>query len=34
MPHVGFELTTPEFEWAKTVYDLDRAVAVIGHVGM
>jgi hypothetical protein len=30
MPRVGFELTTPVFERAKTVHALDRATTVIG----
>jgi hypothetical protein len=30
MPRVGFELTIPVFEPAKTVLALDRAAAVIG----
>jgi hypothetical protein len=30
MPGVGFELTTPVFEGAKTVHALNRAAAVIG----
>jgi hypothetical protein len=30
LPQVGFELTNPVFEWAKTVYALDRAATVIG----
>jgi hypothetical protein len=29
MPRVGFEPTTPVFEWAKTVHASDRAVTVI-----
>jgi hypothetical protein len=29
MSQVGFELTIPVFEWAKTVYALDRAATVI-----
>jgi hypothetical protein len=31
MPQVGFELTIPVFERAKTVHALDRAVTVIGN---
>jgi hypothetical protein len=31
MPRVGFELTIPVFERAKTVYALNRAATVIGH---
>jgi hypothetical protein len=30
MPRVGFEVTIPPFERAKTVYALDRAATVIG----
>jgi hypothetical protein len=30
MPRVGFELTAPMFERAKTVHPLDRAATVIG----
>jgi hypothetical protein len=30
MPQVGFELTIPVFERAKTVHALDRAATVIG----
>jgi hypothetical protein len=30
MPPLGFETTTPAFEWAKTVHALDRATTVIG----
>jgi hypothetical protein len=30
MPRVGFELTIPIFERAKTIHDLDRAGTVIG----
>jgi hypothetical protein len=30
MPQVGFELTTPVFQRAKTVQALDRAATVIG----
>jgi hypothetical protein len=30
MPGVGFEPTTPVFERAKTVHDLDRLATVIG----
>jgi hypothetical protein len=30
MPQVGFELTIPAFERAKTVHALDRAATVIG----
>jgi hypothetical protein len=30
MPRVGFEPTTPVFEWAKTVHALDRAATVVG----
>jgi hypothetical protein len=30
MPRVGFELTIPAFERAKTVHALDHAVTVIG----
>jgi hypothetical protein len=30
MPWVGFELTIPAFERAKTVHALDRAAIVIG----
>jgi hypothetical protein len=30
MPLVGFEHTTPVFEWAKTVPALDRAATVTG----
>jgi hypothetical protein len=30
MPRVGFESTTPVFEWAKTVYVLDRSATLIG----
>jgi hypothetical protein len=32
MPRVGFEPTTPVFEGAKTIHDLDRAATVIGSV--
>jgi hypothetical protein len=32
MPQAGFEPTIPVFVWAKTVYTLDRAATVIGHV--
>jgi hypothetical protein len=31
MPPVGFELTFPVFELAKTVHALDRAATVIGE---
>jgi hypothetical protein len=31
MPGVGFEHTIQAFEWAKTVYALDRAAIVIGE---
>jgi hypothetical protein len=31
MPRVGFELTIPVFEWAKTVHALDRADTVITY---
>jgi hypothetical protein len=30
MPRVGFEPTTPVFEWAKTFHALDRAGTVVG----
>jgi hypothetical protein len=30
MSRVGFEHTIPVFEWAKTIYALDRAATVIG----
>jgi hypothetical protein len=30
MPQVGFELTIPVFERAKTIHALDRAATVIG----
>jgi hypothetical protein len=30
MPRVGFEPSTPVFEWAKTDHALDRAATVIG----
>jgi hypothetical protein len=30
--HVEFEPTIPVFEWAKTVYALDRVATVIGHL--
>jgi hypothetical protein len=30
MPQVGFESTTPVFEWAKTIHAVDRAATVIG----
>jgi hypothetical protein len=29
---MGFESTTPVFEWAKTVHALDRVASVIGKV--
>jgi hypothetical protein len=29
MPRMGFELTTPVFERAKTIHALDRAATVI-----
>jgi hypothetical protein len=32
MPLVGFKLTTPVFDWAKTVHALDRATIVFGAV--
>jgi hypothetical protein len=32
MPLVGFELTIPVFERAKTVHTLDRAATVTGNV--
>jgi hypothetical protein len=32
MPRVGFELTIPVFERAKTVHALDRAATVISHI--
>jgi hypothetical protein len=31
MPQVGFELTIPVFERAKTGHALGRAATVIGH---
>jgi hypothetical protein len=31
MPYVGFELTIPASERAKTVHALDRAATVTGH---
>jgi hypothetical protein len=31
MPQVGFELTIPVFERAKTVHTLNRAATVIGE---
>jgi hypothetical protein len=31
MPRVGFELTIPVFERAKTVHALDRAATVVGR---
>jgi hypothetical protein len=31
MLRVGFELTIPVFERAKTVHDLDRAATLIGN---
>jgi hypothetical protein len=31
MPQVGFELTIPVLERAKTVHGLDRAATVIGR---
>jgi hypothetical protein len=31
MPLVGFELTIPAFERAKTVHALDRGATVIGN---
>jgi hypothetical protein len=30
MPRIGFELTNPAFERAKTVHALDRSATVIG----
>jgi hypothetical protein len=30
MPRVGFEPTSPVFEWAKMVHAFDRAATVIG----
>jgi hypothetical protein len=30
MPRVGFEPTTPVFQRAKTVYDVDRMAIAIG----
>jgi hypothetical protein len=30
MPREGYEPTTPMFDRAKTVHDLDRAATVIG----
>jgi hypothetical protein len=30
MPLVGFDRTTPVFEWAKRVHALDSAATVIG----
>jgi hypothetical protein len=32
MPRVGFEITTPVFERAKTVHALDRLATVIESV--
>jgi hypothetical protein len=32
MPRVGFEPTTPMFEWAKTIHALDRAITVLGRL--
>jgi hypothetical protein len=29
MPRIGFEPTTPVFEWAKTLHALDHTVTVI-----
>jgi hypothetical protein len=34
MPRVGFELTPPVIELAKTVHTLGRAATVIGHIVM
>jgi hypothetical protein len=31
MPRVGFELTIPVFERAKTIHALERAATVIGY---
>jgi hypothetical protein len=33
MPRVGFEITIPVFEKAKTVHALDGAATVIGSYG-
>jgi hypothetical protein len=32
MPRVGFQLTIPEFQRAKTVHALDRAAIAIGDL--
>jgi hypothetical protein len=32
MPRVGFELTIPAFERAKTVHALDHTATVIGNI--
>jgi hypothetical protein len=32
MPRMGFELTTPLFERAKTIHALDRAATVIDKI--
>jgi hypothetical protein len=34
MPRVGFELTAPVFEPAKTVHALDRVATVIGSLSL
>jgi hypothetical protein len=34
MPRVGFEHTTPVFEWEKTVHALDCAATVIGMINI
>jgi hypothetical protein len=32
LPRVGFEPTTPVFDWTKTIHALDRAVTVNENV--
>jgi hypothetical protein len=34
MPEVGFELTIPVFQRAKTVYALERAATVMGTAAL
>jgi hypothetical protein len=31
MPKVGFEPTTPVFEWVKAIHALDSAAAAMGN---
>jgi hypothetical protein len=31
MPRVGFQHTTPAFEWVRALHALDRAAILVGH---